>query len=55
MTLVSCKPIGVIRMNDQGELDEKIIAVCISDPFYNGYEDISPVSYTHLRLRRATP
>ncbi len=41
MTLVSCKPIGVIRMNDQGELDEKIIAVCISDPFYNGYEDIS--------------
>ena len=41
MTLVSCKPRGVIKMNDQGELDEKIIAVCIIDPFYNGYEDIS--------------
>ena len=41
MTLVSCKPIGVIKMNDQRELDEKIIAVCVSDPFYNGYEDIS--------------
>ncbi len=41
MTLVKCKPIGVIQMSDQGELDEKIIAVCSNDPFYNDYDDIS--------------
>lgn len=41
MTLVSCRPIGVIRMSDQGEIDEKIISVCDTDPFYNGYTDIT--------------
>lgn len=41
MTMVNCRPIGVIEMQDQGEIDEKIIAVCPSDPFYNHYQDIS--------------
>lgn len=34
MTLVECRPIGVIKMKDQGSNDEKIVAVCTSDPFY---------------------
>lgn len=38
--LVKCKPIGVIKMIDNGQIDEKIIAVCTSDPFYNGFKDI---------------
>lgn len=43
MALVECKPIGVLTMTDGGLLDHKIIAVAISDPFYNGYEDISDI------------
>ena len=33
LTLVQCKPIGVMRMIDNGQADEKIIAVCLNDPF----------------------
>ncbi len=39
-TLVSCYPIGVIKMVDGGSLDEKIIAIPFGDPTYNGYYDI---------------
>ena len=40
MTLVSCYPIGVIKMIDGGSLDEKIIAIPFKDPSYNDYYDI---------------
>ena len=43
MSLVECKPIGVLIMTDNGLNDEKIIAVAKNDPFYNGYNDISEV------------
>ncbi len=41
MTLVECKPIGVLNMTDNGKIDEKIIAVPVNDPNYNVYNDIS--------------
>ena len=41
MTLVECKPIGVLTMIDDDHNDEKIIAVPVNDPNYNGYSDIS--------------
>jgi inorganic pyrophosphatase len=41
MTLVRCYPIGVIRMLDQGRLDDKIICIPFSDPTYNEYSDIN--------------
>lgn len=41
MTLVRCYPIGVINLIDDGELDEKIIAIPCKDPIYNGYKDVS--------------
>lgn len=41
LTLVECTPIGVLIMNDNGEEDEKIIAVCKKDPYLNNYKDIS--------------
>lgn len=41
MTLVECAPIGVIKMIDNHSADEKIIAVPLHDPNYNGYEDIA--------------
>ncbi len=40
MTLVKCYPIGVIKMIDSGRLDEKIIAIPFSDPYYNVYNSI---------------
>lgn len=41
MTLVECKPIGVLTMDDAGELDEKIIAVSLHDPYYDFYRDVN--------------
>ena len=41
MTLVECRPIGVMKMIDDDSLDEKIIAVPINDPTYTDYTDIS--------------
>ena len=41
LVLVRCKPIGVIKMIDNDDVDEKVIAVPINDPSYNGYNNIS--------------
>lgn len=41
MTLVECKPIGVLNMIDDNSNDEKIIAVPVNDPNYNCYNDIT--------------
>ena len=41
MSLVRCYPIGVISMQDNGKLDEKIIAIPFNDPNYNDYHDIA--------------
>ena len=41
LSLVTCRPIGVISMVDNDSSDEKIIAVAAGDPTYNGYTDIS--------------
>lgn len=41
LTLVRCYPIGVITMLDNGNNDEKIIAIPFEDPTYNSYKDIS--------------
>lgn len=40
LTLVQVYPIGVMRMLDGGKLDDKIIAVAFSDPFFNTYTSI---------------
>ena len=39
-SFLRAKPIGVMRMIDQGEQDDKIIAVHADDPEYKGYSDI---------------
>lgn len=41
MTLVKCYPIGVIKMVDNNDSDEKIIAIPVKDPSMNVYHDIS--------------
>jgi len=39
LTLVAARPIGLMTMIDQEELDHKVIAVHIHDPEYNTYRD----------------
>ena len=39
-TLVRCYPIGVIKMIDNGSMDEKIIAIPYGDPTYKNYYDV---------------
>lgn len=41
MTIVTCYPIGVIKMVDNGRIDEKILAIPFSDPYYNTYSSLS--------------
>ena len=41
MTIVKCIPIGAIKMIDSGEIDEKIIAICETDPTYAKYRSIN--------------
>jgi inorganic pyrophosphatase len=41
LTEVDCYPVGVVRMIDDEQVDEKIIAIPFKDPTYNGYRDIS--------------
>lgn len=40
LALMTAKPIGVMRMVDQGEADDKIIAVHSHDPEYAHYDSI---------------
>jgi len=39
--LVNAYPIGIIKMIDSDEVDEKIIAITADDPLLNSYGDIS--------------
>ena len=41
LSLVNCYAIGVIKMIDSDQVDEKIIAIPFQDPTYNTYQDIS--------------
>jgi inorganic pyrophosphatase len=41
LSLLRARAIGVIRMEDGGEADDKIIAVHVDDPAYSSYQDIS--------------
>lgn len=44
MTLVECYPIGVLKMTDDDQVDEKIIAIPFNDPSYNNIKDISELA-----------
>jgi inorganic pyrophosphatase len=41
MCTLRAKPIGIMNMLDNGEKDNKIIAVCVDDPEFKDYNDIS--------------
>lgn len=52
MCIVKAKVIGVMRMLDQGELDDKIIAVASNDMSVNHLNDISELPQHFLRELR---
>src|SRR5690606_2246607 len=41
LSLMRARPIGVLKMRDQGELDDKIIAVHLDDPEFKEFSTIS--------------
>ncbi|KAJ1387253.1 Inorganic pyrophosphatase, partial [Sesbania bispinosa] len=43
------KAIGLMPMIDQGEKDDKIIAVCADDPEYRHYNDIKELPPHHKK------
>ena len=40
LTLVNCYPIGIMKMIDSDEVDEKIIAIASNDPSMNHYKTL---------------
>lgn len=42
--VLKCRPIGVIRINDSGEQDDKIIAVPIDDPRFSQIKKLKDLS-----------
>lgn len=52
LCIVPAKVIGVMRMIDSGDTDDKIIAVCAGDPSVNHIQDISELpEHSLLELR----
>lgn len=53
MSIMSAIPIGVLKMTDEGEADDKIIAVHANDPEYSAYKSINDLPPHRLcELRR---
>lgn len=46
---IDARPIGLFRMRDKGEMDEKILCVPVNDPMYDDYERIGDVPGHFLR------
>ncbi|MFZ5434530.1 MAG: inorganic diphosphatase [Calditrichota bacterium] len=47
--LIPCRPLGVLVMKDEKGVDEKILAVPISDPIYQTYHALADVPPHFLR------
>lgn len=46
---IDVRPLGLFRMKDRDEMDEKILCVPTSDPLYDEYESIADVPAHFLR------
>ena len=47
--LIEARPVGLLRMKDDGKLDDKIICVSTFDPRYLHTTDIDDIEQHHLR------
>jgi len=53
LAIMQARAIGVIRMEDEGKEDHKVVAVHVSDPAVADYEDIQDVpQHTFLEIER---
>lgn len=41
--LIEARPIGLLRMNDSGTMDDKILCVPVNDPRYDGLNSINDI------------
>jgi inorganic pyrophosphatase len=41
--IIPARPIGLFRMKDRGEPDDKILAVNVGDPFFRDYHEIGDI------------
>jgi len=46
---ITVRPIGLFRMSDREEMDEKVLCVPELDPLYAGYRDVSDVPQHFLK------
>lgn len=53
MCLVEARPIGVMRMLDEGEMDDKIIAVAVNDMSVGHIKDVSELPAHSLKELRS--
>ena len=44
-SLVNCYPIGVINLMDDGDYDEKILAIPCNDVHFNSYKDVTELPH----------
>jgi inorganic pyrophosphatase len=47
--LIVVRPLGVFEMRDEKGLDEKVLAVPVKDPLYDGYHELDDVAPHYLR------
>lgn len=53
LTIMMARPIGVMKMIDQGEADDKIIAVHADDPAYKDYHSLSELpAHRMIEIKR---
>jgi len=50
--ILSCRPIGGLRMIDDGEADDKIIAVLVGDPLMSAFTDVTHIPKSMLDMLR---
>lgn len=49
LSMLRVRPIGLMNMLDQGQMDEKIVCVHLDDPAFNGYDHIAQLPEHRLR------
>lgn len=47
--LIEVRPIGIFRMTDKDEMDEKVLCVPVRDPRYAAYRDLEDVAPHYLK------
>ena len=53
LSMMRARAIGVMRMDDEGEQDDKVIAVHVHDPAFEEYEDIDALpTHTMVEIKR---